>query len=641
MSSDATQANDAAPRYRADTSNQEVRLGYKKTEAGVIPGDWETRRLGELGQCLIGLTYDPSNVKPDGLLVLRSSNVGDSSLQFDDNVFVDIEVPDRIIVRKHDLLICVRNGSRPLIGKCALIDGRAEGMTFGAFMAVFRSPYNDFVAYCFQSDLIKRQIHEHLGATINQITNKSLNSFAVPFPAPPEQRAIAEALSDVDGLVGALEALIAEKRAIKQAAMQRLLTGKTRLPGFSGSWETKRLGEIGDFLKGSGVKRDEARSGNVACVRYGEIYTTHHDYIRTFDSWISPEVATAATRLEYGDILFAGSGETKGEIGKCVAFVSDVEAYAGGDIVILRPKGVDPLFLGYALNVPYVARQKISLGQGDAVVHISATALAQVSVALPSVKEQSAIATVLSDMDAQIAALERRRDKTGAIKQGMMQQLLTGRVRLVKPEAQAPAPQADAEGKAGKPHSWAFNEAVVIATLAKHFSKKAFPLGRKRYTKLAYLLHRHAEGQVDGYLKKAAGPYNPKTKYGGPERIALRSGYVREHKNGPYSGFVAADNADQAEGYFEKWYGPEAIQWLEQFRFKKNDELELLATVDMAAEELRASGMNVDVATVKDLIGRHSEWEAKLDRAAFSDANVAEAIQQSERLFRSSGEGSA
>ena len=137
---------------------------------------------------------------------------------------------------------------------------------------------------------------------------------------------------------------------------------------------------------------------------------------------------------KYGDLLFAGSGETKEEIGKCVAIVTKTEVYAGGDIVILRLKNVDPLFLGYSLNIPAAARQKASLGQGDAVVHISAAALAEVRVGVPSIEEQTAIVTVLSDMDAEIAALEARRDKTLDLKQAMMQELLTGKTRLVQPE---------------------------------------------------------------------------------------------------------------------------------------------------------------------------------------------------------------
>jgi len=202
-------------------------------------------------------------------------------------------------------------------------------------------------------------------------------------------------------------------------------------PGFHGEWEVKRLGEVGKFLKGSGVTKDQTRSGTLACVRYGELYTHHNDVIRGFHSWISPAVASTAVPLKQGDILFAGSGETKEEIGKCAAFVSDIEAYAGGDIVILRPDESDSLFLGYYLNTGSIARQKASRGQGDAVVHISSTALSAVLCKLPSPAEQTAIAEVLTDMDAELAALEQRREKTRALKQAMMQELLTGRTRLV------------------------------------------------------------------------------------------------------------------------------------------------------------------------------------------------------------------
>jgi len=213
--------------------------------------------------------------------------------------------------------------------------------------------------------------------------------------------------------------------------MQQLLTGQTRLPGFSGEWEVKRLGEVGTFLKGSGVRKDEAQSGNLPCIRYGEIYTHHNDYIKQFNSWISAEVAATATRMKRGDLLFAGSGETKEEIGKCVAFVDNCEAYAGGDTVILRLAGANPMFMGYYCNTTPINAQKASKGQGDAVVHISAAALSSITATLPSLPEQTAIAAVLSDMDAELSALVARRDKTRDLKQAMMQELLTGRTRLV------------------------------------------------------------------------------------------------------------------------------------------------------------------------------------------------------------------
>lgn len=296
----------------------------------------------------------------------------------------------------------------------------------------FHGNHPRFVYYLLQ----RFDFHSFSGKSgVPGVNRNDLHSELVSVPTDVnEQRAIASALSDVDALLLALNRLIVKKRDLKQATMQQLLTGQTRLPGFEGEWEVKRLGEIGQFLKGAGVKKDEANSGDLPCVRYGELYTHHYDVIRHFNSWISSEVASRAVKLKKGDLLFAGSGETKAEIGRCAAFVSDCEAYAGGDIVVLRLVGVDPIFMGYYCNTKFISDQKASRGQGDAVVHISATALANISGAIPRLAEQTAIAAVLSDMDAELATLEARRDKTRLLKLGMMQELLTGKTRLIPPE---------------------------------------------------------------------------------------------------------------------------------------------------------------------------------------------------------------
>jgi len=250
-------------------------------------------------------------------------------------------------------------------------------------------------------------------------------------PPLPEQRAISGALSDADALIGALDRLIVKKRDLKQAAMQQLLTGDQRLPGFNGEWEVKRLGGIGAFSKGKGIRKDDVVADGIPCIRYGEIYTHHNDHVKTFYSFITRAIAKQSQRIKKGDLLFAGSGETAEEIGKCVAFLGDQEVYAGGDIVVFSPNGQNSMFLGYLMNHSTVASQKARMGQGDAVVHISARNLTELELRLPKRDEQTAIAAILSDMDAEIAALEARRDKTRALKQGMMQELLTGRTRLV------------------------------------------------------------------------------------------------------------------------------------------------------------------------------------------------------------------
>ncbi len=196
-------------------------------------------------------------------------------------------------------------------------------------------------------------------------------------------------------------------------------------------WKVKPIGKLGLFSKGNGISRAESNTGIIPCVRYGEIYTTHDNYIKKFYSFISREVANRAKKLKVGDVLFTASGETKEDIGKNVAFIDDIEAYAGGDIIILSPKNADSLFLGYLFNAPYVVTQKANKGQGDAVVHITKDSLRDIVIAIPeSISEQTAIATALSDTDALIAALDKKIAKKQQIKQGAMQQLLTGKKRL-------------------------------------------------------------------------------------------------------------------------------------------------------------------------------------------------------------------
>ena len=411
-----------------------MKPGYKQTEVGVIPEEWEVAELSavttQIGDGLHGTPlYSPNG----SYFFINGNNLGDGRIVFT-NETQSVGRAEFIKHRKplgdRSILMSI-NGT---IGNLALFND--EPVMLGksvAFLNVSPRVSKNFIYHSLRTPKVKQQFFGGLtGSTIGNLGLATIRGTKIPLPpSEDEQRAIAEALSDVDGLLGGLDRLIAKKRDLKQAAMQQLLTGQTRLPGFHGEWEVKRLGDLGEFLKGSGVKKDQTRSGSLACVRYGELYTLHNDVVREFQSWISPEVATTAVRLKHGDILFAGSGETKAEIGKCAAFVSDIEAYAGGDIVILRADDSDPVFLGYYLNTGSIARQKASRGQGDAVVHISSSALSDIRCKLPPLSEQTAIAEVLSEMDGELAVLEQRREKTRALKQAMMQELLTGRTRLV------------------------------------------------------------------------------------------------------------------------------------------------------------------------------------------------------------------
>ena len=159
---------------------------------GDVPAHWEVRRLKSVGDAVIGLTYSPQDVvnKEDGVLVLRASNVSEGKLAYGDNVYVSCSVPDRLVTQVGDILICSRSGSRALIGKNARIDAESSGLTFGAFMTIFRSTCNEYLHYIFNSKLFEYQSGAFLTSTINQLTLGILYAFKIPLPPSGEQREI-------------------------------------------------------------------------------------------------------------------------------------------------------------------------------------------------------------------------------------------------------------------------------------------------------------------------------------------------------------------------------------------------------------------------------------------------------------------
>ncbi len=419
--------------------SEEAPVGYKRTKVGVIPKTWNAVLLGDLFVFKNGLNK-AKRFFGTGIPIVNYMDVFECpGLRADDlsgRVNLSAEEIKNFEVRLGDVFFTRTSETVEEIGVASVMLDDPCDTVFSGF--VLRARPRDgrlsdhYKKYCFASRAVRSQIVSGATYTTRALTNgRSLSAVWIPVPPKPEQRAIAEALSDVDRLLAALEALTARKQAIKQAAMQQLLTGKTRLPGFSGEWETKRLGEIGGFSKGRGIKREDVSDTGLPCIRYGELYTRYKDYILNPVSRIPPAVALEALPIKKGDLLFAGSGETAEEIGICAAYLGEEPAYAGGDIITLTPSRQNPIYLGHLMNHPTVATQKAHMGQGDAVVHISAGNLAQVKIDLPPLMEQTTIANILSDMDAEIAALERRRDKVRAVKQGMMQQLLTGQVRLI------------------------------------------------------------------------------------------------------------------------------------------------------------------------------------------------------------------
>ena len=327
--------------------------------------------------------------------------------------------------------------SRATIGETAITTvPMATNQGFANFISR-EALSNVFLAYYLR--YIKEKLNDLAsGSTFKEITKGTLLNIEMPLPPLSEQHAIAEALSDVDGLLNALEALVAKKQAIKQAVMQQLLTGKTRLPGFSGTWETVRIGKIGSIYGGlSGKNKVDFGSGNARYVTFlGVLENVILDVRHTERVHVGPGESQNSVMKE--DLLFNASSETPGDlaIGAVMGEQLDnlyLNSFCFGFRVHDENKYV-PLFLAYFFRGSAGRDIMNALAQGATRYNMSKSQFRALELSIPFGDEQRAIASVLSDMDAEIAALEQRRDKTIAIKQGMMQQLLTGRVRLVKKE---------------------------------------------------------------------------------------------------------------------------------------------------------------------------------------------------------------
>ena len=411
----------------------ELRPGYRQTEVGVIPEEWEVKRLREIATIATGNTpptHDPANYGDEFLFVSpvdlgETKHVTTTEKKLSKKGFAI----SRRFPKDSILFVCI--GST--IGKCGVAS--VDLTSNQQINAIFPSPAFSVDYLYYSVCTAAPKIRALAGEQAVPIVNKTqFSETAVVLPPLPEQRAIARALSDVDALIGALDHLIAKKRDLKQAAMQQLLTGQKRLPGFHGEWEVKRLGEIGEFKNGINKSKEAFGHGSpfvnlmdvfgFAAISTGEslglINSTDFEQ-KTYD-------------LRSGDVIFIRSSVKPSGVGLTTVIENDLrKTVYSGFLIRFRDGGLlDLNFKKHCFCEEGFRKKVIGSSSVSANTNINQDNLKRLSLPLPPTKaEQTAIAEVLSDMDAELAALTQRRDKTRALKQGMMQELLTGRTRLV------------------------------------------------------------------------------------------------------------------------------------------------------------------------------------------------------------------
>jgi len=405
----------------------EVKPGYKLTEVGVIPEDWEVKKLGEL------TTTVASGRSGAG------TDFGNYPVHGSTGIIGFTDSPEYI----GDAIMVARVGANA--GKLNAVTGK-YGVTDNTIIIRFVSG----LCLMFYLRLLElKQLNSLVfGSGQPLITGTQLKNLHVYAPPLPEQTAIATTLSDVDALISSLDALISKKKQIKQGAMQELLSGKRRLPGFSGEWGHYLFGNLFKFSGGWSASRDQLSQDGYCYLHYGDIHLSKKTFIEVQKEYhLIPKLTIQINRvspeaiLKDGDIVFVDASEDDNGTSRhlVISNPTDIPFISGLHTIVAKSNNhtLDNLFKRYCFQSLEIKKQFRFFSVGTKVSGINKSNIVKLHLSAPPLPEQQAIAAILSDMDAEITTLESRRDKTKLLKQGMMQELLTGRIRLIPPAAHA------------------------------------------------------------------------------------------------------------------------------------------------------------------------------------------------------------
>ena len=393
-------------------------------------GEWKEIFLSEFSQFLPGLTYKPEDVKTDGKLVLRSSNIQNSQLDFNDNVYVDSSiVPDRIRTRSNDVLMCVRNGSKSLVGKTALISDEHSDLAWGAFMTVLRPNTNNTLLYHYlNSPSFRKQVFPDLEtATVKQITMSTLNRIKLLVPNTDEQDKISDFLSALDKRIEKQRQLVEALKSYKRGLSEALFSGKI------GRWDLSnipcgkyKLGELGYFYNGlSGKNKNDFGKGTSQYISYMNVYKN-----LIADEHILENVIVSATEkqnsVKYGDVLFTQSSETLNEVGYTSVWLSKSTPFLNSFCFGFRfyeQEQTDPYFIAHYFRSSTIRKSIMREGQGATRVNLSSERLKDMVILLPPVHIQKEIGKILNHLEQQIEINAHIEIQLSIYKSRLLQQL--------------------------------------------------------------------------------------------------------------------------------------------------------------------------------------------------------------------------
>lgn len=583
--------------------------GYKYTEEfGYIPKDWNIEKVATKTNVVTGGT--PSTKVSD---YWNGSIKWMSSGELNNKRIYDVE--GRITP------LGLANSSTTLIPENSILIGLAgQGKTRGtaainyvelstnqSIGAILPSKYfnSEFLYQCIDKRYDELRELSSGGGGRGGLNKALLMNLSILLPPLPEQEKIAEVLGDIDSLIDNTQQLVNKKKDIKTATMQKLLTPKE-------DWVERKIGEITpDIYQPQTISQSVLSSDGYPVYGANGIIGYYSKY-----NHITPQITVTCR------------GSTCGTINLTLPY-----SWITGNAMVINIDKVDfnKSFLYYLLS--YADLTSLITGSGQP--QIIRTSISEFKLFCPcNTKEQEKIATILSDMDAEIETLEKELNKYKDLKTGMMQQLLTGKIRLLNQETKQDDNIVSFEHITSKKvANDEFKDAILISMLAYKYGTEQYPLGAFRRQKLSYFYKRHANMNIDEYTKKAMGPYNSKLKYQGAENIAIRNGYV---KNVGGRGIVATDEISKVKEYYNRYYKPEDMQWLDaNFHYENNNNLEVLATVDYAINDLVSQNKAITLNNIKTYIASDKEWRPKLELDYFTDNAIIKAMEKIKKLFNS------
>ena len=433
----------------------EVKPGYKQTEVGVIPEEWVVSLLADvITSFQNGFAFASHGYVKSGIPIVTMAQIGlDGRFNFTSESVNYWPTEAASALRafqlfRGDIIIAMTDVTpqKNLIGRMAEVT-EIGPLLLNQRVGLFRLDAKKIDPYFLRAMSNSSRWRGYaravasLGVQANIGTN-DIRAGKLPLPPLSEQRVIATALSDVDELLGGLDRLIAKKRDLKQAAMQQLLTGQTRLPGFHAVWDVKRLGDLFNFSGGYSASRDELSTEGHCYLHYGDIHGSTKTCIDTDADFpnipkldIPLKRVSPASMLNDGDVVFVDASEDDAGTSKHVVVVNkSKKPFISGLHTIVAKSKTDELaheFRRYCFQTPAIRQQFLFYCVGTKVSGISKSNIPKLTLSFPSLPEQTAIASVLTEMDGELAVLTQRREKTCALKQAMMQELLTGKTRLI------------------------------------------------------------------------------------------------------------------------------------------------------------------------------------------------------------------